>query len=60
LLTEHEIARAWAALFRGATQAEELFAKAERLLDELRPESPLRHRLGAELDELRQRAEQEA
>lgn len=33
---------------------EEAFARAEALLDELRPESPLRHRLGAELVELRE------
>jgi len=33
---------------------EEAFSRAEALLDELRPESPLRHRLGAELDELRE------
>ncbi len=33
---------------------EETFDKAEELLeDELRPESPLRHRLSVELDELR-------
>jgi hypothetical protein len=60
LLTEHEIARAWAVLFRDATRGDEAFIKAERLLGELRPESPLRHRLATELDELRQRAEQEA
>ena len=48
------------ALFRGAGDGDEVFAKAEQLLDELRPESPLRHRLGAELEELRQRAKQEA
>jgi hypothetical protein len=29
--------------------------RAEELLDELRPESPLRHRLSLELDELRKR-----
>jgi hypothetical protein len=34
--------------------------KAEHLLDELRPESPLRHRLGMELEELRKRVKQEA
>ena len=33
----------------------ELLDKAERLLAELRPESPLRHRLEAELIELRSR-----
>ena len=57
LLTEQEISRAWRALFRGTASAEERFAKAEQLLDELRPESPLRHRLGSELDELRARAD---
>jgi hypothetical protein len=34
-----------------------MLEKAEHLLDELRPESPLRHRLGMELDELRRRME---
>jgi hypothetical protein len=60
LLTEQEISRTWQTLFRGAACTDETIAKAERLLDELRPESPLRHRLGVELDELRQRASQEA
>jgi hypothetical protein len=59
LLTEQEISRTWRALFRGDASADETFAKAEQLLDELRPESPLRHRLGSELDELRERARQE-
>jgi hypothetical protein len=40
-------------LFKGE-KTSETFAKAEALLDELRPESPLRHRLGNELDELRE------
>jgi hypothetical protein len=31
------------------------FERAEQLLDELRPESPLRHRLTMELEELRER-----
>jgi hypothetical protein len=31
------------------------FDRAELLLDELRPESPLRHRLMMELEELRKR-----
>jgi hypothetical protein len=61
LLTEQEISRTWRSLFRAATGCtDEMFAKAEQLLEELRPESPLRHRLGAELDELRQRTSQEA
>jgi hypothetical protein len=60
LLTEQEIARAWRSLFRTAECTDKTFAKAEELLDELRPESPLRHRLGTELDELRERAGREA
>jgi hypothetical protein len=60
LLTEKEIARAWGILFRGAARADETLAKAERLLEELRPESPLRHRLSAELEELRRQAERDA
>jgi hypothetical protein len=31
------------------------FDRAEQLLEELRPESPLRHRLSMELEELRSR-----
>jgi hypothetical protein len=60
LLTEQEISRAWRALFRSTSCTDDTFAKAEQLLDELRPESPLRHRLGTELDELRERADQQA
>ncbi len=60
MLTEQEISRSWRSLFRGHECTDETLAKAEQLLDELRPESPLRHRLGAELDELRSRASQEA
>jgi hypothetical protein len=40
-------------LFRNAEADDETFAKAEALLDELRAESPLRHRLETELVELR-------
>jgi hypothetical protein len=40
-------------LFKGE-RTNDTFAKAEALLDELRPESPLRHRLGSELEELRE------
>jgi hypothetical protein len=53
LLTEQEISRSWRSLFRGKGIDDETFAKAEKLLDELRPESPLRHRLETELEELR-------
>ena len=52
MLTEQEVTRSWSRLFKGEISPDTL-AKAEALLDELRPESPLRHRLGVELDELR-------
>jgi len=53
VLTEQEVARSWARLFKGE-RTSETFAKAEALLEELRPESPLRHRLASELEELRE------
>jgi hypothetical protein len=54
LLTEAEVQRSINLLFRRGQQVEaDSFAKAEVLLDELRPESPLRQRLERELDELR-------
>jgi hypothetical protein len=53
MLTEQEVVRSWSKLFKGE-KSSETFEKAELLLDELRPESPLRHRLGTELDELRE------
>jgi hypothetical protein len=52
VLTEQEVVRTWSRLFRGEVTSQSI-VKAETLLDELRPESPLRHRLGTELDELR-------
>jgi hypothetical protein len=55
VLTEQEVSRSWAKLFKGQ-KTEETFAKAEALLEELRPESPLRHRLSNELEELRELA----
>jgi hypothetical protein len=53
LLTEQEVARSWRNLFNSPDVGEDAFRKAEKLLDELRPESPLRHRLAQELAELR-------
>jgi len=53
VLTEKEVSRSWQALFKGRDYSEETFEKAETLLDELRSESPLWHRLQAELVELR-------
>ena len=53
MLTEQQISRSWRKLFSAGNDfSDETVAKAEALLDELRPESPLRHRLGAELQEV--------
>jgi hypothetical protein len=54
LLTEQEVARSWQSVFRLKGVTEEAFCQAERLLEELRQESPLWHRLNAELHELRE------
>jgi hypothetical protein len=53
LLTEQEVSKSWRQLFTRTELNEETFAKAEALIEELRPESPLRHRLGTELRDLR-------
>ena len=52
MLTEQEVARSWARLLKAEIN-EETVAKGEVLLEELRAESPLRHRLGCELEEIR-------
>ena len=56
LLTEQTVERGFRKLFQIPGFGREEFDKAEELLDQLRPESPLRHRLGVELDELRELA----
>jgi hypothetical protein len=53
LLTEQEVSKSWRQLFSRPPITEETFSKAETLIDELRAESPLRHRLEGELRELR-------
>jgi len=55
LLTEKEVSRSWTRMFTGSEIELATFDRAEQLLDELRPESPLRHRLMMELEELRKR-----
>ena len=54
LLTEAEVQRSFGKLFNKEQVDSDTFDKAELLLDELRPESPLRHRLAMELEELRE------
>lgn len=55
MLTENEVSRSWRQMFKGGELSSATFERAERLLDELRPESPLLHRLTIELEELRTR-----
>ena len=55
MLTESEVERSFRKLFKDTSSLDaDIFEKAEALLDELRPESPLRHRLYSELDEIRE------
>jgi hypothetical protein len=61
MLTEQEVSRSWRLLFqKGAERTSDTFDRAEALIDELRPESPLRHRLSTELAELRKLSGQPA
>ena len=53
MLTEQEVARSWNQVFKNGEFEPATFDRAEQLLEELRPESPLRLRLTRELDELR-------
>ena len=57
MLTEAEVQRSFSKLFKGGERSPEIFEKAEALLEELREESPLRHRLSVELEELRKLSE---
>lgn len=53
MLTEAEVQRSFRNLFKSKDVPPETFERAEALLDELRAESPLRHRLSVELEEIR-------
>ena len=53
MLTESEVQRSFRNLFNNKDVPADTFDKAEALLEELRAESPLRHRLSVELDEIR-------
>jgi len=54
MLTESTVERMFRDLMSDPNRNEETFDKAEELIEtELRDESPLRHRLSVELDELR-------
>ena len=53
MLSEQEVSHSWSLVFKGKKFESDAFDRAEQLLEELRPESPLRHRLTHELEELR-------
>ncbi len=53
MLTEQQVSISWGQVLKGKLIEPEAFDRAEMLLEELRPESPLRHRLTHELEELR-------
>ena len=53
MLDEHDAIRLWRQLFRGQPVTALSLAEAETLVNELNPESPLRSRLSAELEEIR-------
>ncbi|TWU65972.1 MULTISPECIES: hypothetical protein [Crateriforma] len=55
MLTEATVEKKFRGLVSDPNRTEDAFDKAEELLEEeLRPESPLRHRLSVELEELRE------
>ena len=51
-MNDREVVMLWRKLFRGQTVTGETILRAEALLNELRPESPLRTRLSRELSEV--------
>ncbi len=53
MITESQVERSFRRLLKNETVTPDVLDRAEELLDDLRPESPLRHRLYCELDELR-------
>jgi hypothetical protein len=53
VLTEEQVQRSFRNLFRSTEVSNDSIEKAEALIDQLRLESPLRHRLAEELEELR-------
>ena len=53
MLDERDATRLWQRLFRRQTITTLTLAKAEELLSQMHPESPLKLRLSTELDEIR-------
>jgi len=59
LANENYVSVQWQNLFNGESITKETLERAEELVEELRPESPLRFRLTAELDEIRAMVEED-
>jgi hypothetical protein len=59
LANENYVSVQWQNLFNGESITKETLERAEELVEELRPESPLRFRLTAELDEIRAMVEKD-
>jgi hypothetical protein len=55
VLTEADVQISFRKLFQSGTVDPETLEQAQDLVDELRPESPLRHRLSEELEARRTR-----
>ena len=53
MLTEATVEKSFRKIINENERDDAIFDRAEELLEELRPESPLRHRLSMEIDELR-------
>ena len=53
MLPEQTVANKWNIIFKGGNVTSKTIGSAERLIDQLPPESPLRVRLKDELRELR-------
>lgn len=53
MLTEAVVEKSFRKIINENEHDDATLDRAEELLDELRPESPLRHRLSTEIDELR-------
>ena len=57
MLTESEVERSFRKLIKNNQLNTETLDKADPLIEQLRPESPLRHRLSQEIEELREMAQ---
>lgn len=53
MLDERDATRLWQQLFRSQTVTSQTLSEAESLVNQLRPESPLRLRYSTELEEIR-------